>query len=213
MEPACECRIILVRHGETEANRRRCFGDSDEIRLTDTGRLQATQLALRLANEFRPTILISSHYARARETSEIIGEALGLNAEVVPGLHERDFGCLRGRPYEHLGELMTAEIFNDPIRTRAWKPEGGESLEDVRARVIPIIENLRACYPGQQVLVVCHGAVIRAICAHITGEWDETWVIGNCGITVIDYSRGNWQRPIALGDREPITTRQPLRAG
>jgi broad specificity phosphatase PhoE len=44
-------RIILIRHGETEANRSRCFADSDDIPLTDTGRSQSHALALRLSRE------------------------------------------------------------------------------------------------------------------------------------------------------------------
>lgn len=203
-----ECRIILVRHGETEANRRRCFADSDEIPLTATGRRQAEHLAARLAREFRPSALISSTFQRARETSEIIARELHLTPEFVAELHERDFGCLRGRPYEHLGEMMPAAVFENSERTRVWKPQGGESLEDVRRRVVPVIENLRACYYDQEVVVVSHGAVIRAICAHITGDWDETWVSGNCGITVVGYSRGAWRQPIALGERELITRPQ-----
>jgi broad specificity phosphatase PhoE len=169
-------KIILVRHGETEANRRRCFAESNDIPLTDTGRLQAQQIALRLARDFRPSALLSSPYARARETSEIISSALGLTAEVIDGIHERDFGSLKGLPYERLGNPG-----------RLWKPEGGESLEDVRLRVVPVLDDLRARYQGQEVVVVCHGAVIRSICSHITGDWDETHVVDNCGIAVIEF--------------------------
>jgi broad specificity phosphatase PhoE len=71
-------RIILIRHGETEANRSRCFADSDDIPLTDTGRSQSHALALRLSREFRAQILISSPFRRAQETGEIIGRVLGL---------------------------------------------------------------------------------------------------------------------------------------
>jgi probable phosphoglycerate mutase len=188
-------KIILVRHGETEANRRRCFADSDEIPLTQAGCLQAQQLAARLAAEFRPAALLSSAYLRARQTSEIIEHALRLTTEVVTGIHERNFGCLRGHSYERLDKLMTEEVFRDPARTRLWRPEGGESLEDVRARVVPVIEAIRARFPERQVVVVCHGAVIRAICAHITGDWDETRVLANCGLTVIDHTPEGWKEP------------------
>lgn len=188
-------KIILVRHGETEANRRRCFADSDEIPLTEIGCTQAEQLAIRLAAEFRPAALLSSAYLRARQTSEIIGRALGLATEVIEGIHERDFGCLRGHPYEKLGELMTEEVFRDSARTRQWRPEGGESLEDVRARVVPVLDAIRTRYPDRQVVVVCHGAVIRAICAHITGDWDESHVLANCAITVIEHTPDVWKEP------------------
>lgn len=194
MEPSRGSLIILVRHGETEANRRRCFAESDEIPLTDIGRRQAHQIAARLAREFQPAALFSSAFTRATQTGEIIGQLLGLQNEVIAGVHERDFGRLRGLPYEHLGAMPVGD------ETRFWKPEGGESLEEVRSRAVPAIEALRLRYPGQQVVVVCHGAVIRAICAHITGEWDETWVIANCEIALLEYKDAGWKRPVVCGD-------------
>lgn len=129
MERAQGGKIILVRHGETEANRRRHFAESDEIPLTETGRLQARQLALHLAREFRPAVLLSSCFLRARETSEIIANSLDLETEVIAGIHERDFGCLRGHPYERMAEKMSLDSRYDPFQAWMWKPEGGESQE------------------------------------------------------------------------------------
>src|ERR1700759_3478401 len=102
-------RIILERHGETDANRSGCFADSDQIPLTDAGRRQAEDAARRLAADFCPRRLLSSSFARARETSGIIARTLGLEVEVIEGIHERDFGCLKGHPYARLGEMMAAD--------------------------------------------------------------------------------------------------------
>jgi probable phosphoglycerate mutase len=146
-------KIILVRHGETEANVRGCFADSDDIPLTEAGRLQSRELALRLTREFLPEVLVSSTFLRARQTSEIIADVLGIPTEAIPGIQERNFGALKGHPYDRLG-----------LRDPQWRPEGGESLEDVRRRAVPAIEFLRDRYPEQQIVVVTHGAVIQAVC-------------------------------------------------
>jgi probable phosphoglycerate mutase len=176
-------KIVLVRHGETEANLRRCFADSDDIPLTDAGRLQSRELAFRLAREFCPEVLVSSHFLRARETCEIIGRVLGLPTEAIPGIHERDFGSLKGQPYARLAEASNL------VEPWLWSPPGGESPEDVRRRAIGAIEALRVRYPGREIVVVSHGAVIQAICAHITGEWSDDSVPPNCGIvTVVDWA-------------------------
>ncbi len=169
-------RIVLVRHGETEANLRRCFADSDDIPLTDAGRRQAHELGLRLSREFHPEVLVSSTFLRAGQTSEIIGRVLGLSSEAVSGIHERDFGCLKGHPYERLG-------LRDPL----WAPAGGESLDDVRRRAVGALETLRNRYPGQEIVVVSHGAVMQAVYAHITGDWSEASVPPNCGIVTVGY--------------------------
>jgi probable phosphoglycerate mutase len=179
-------RIILARHGETEANRRRCFADSDEIPLTDTGREQAGELACLLAARVRPHRLLSSPYLRARQTAEIVSSFIGLKPQVIPGMHERDFGCLRGHPYERMDELMPPSI--EPW---LWRPEGGESLDDVRRRVTPVIDSLHEKYPGEEIVLVCHGAVIQSVCAHITGQWSEAAIPPNCGVVTIEYDQSS----------------------
>ena len=199
MEQVIRGRIILVRHGETEANKLRHFA-IDSVPLTETGCLQAQELALRLKREFRPDVLLSSEFLRARQTSEIIGRTLSLETETVPGLHERDFGCLKGKPYEELGRLMTFEGFYDPEvpdqKPWLWRPAGGESLDDVRARVIVALESVRLQHSGREVIVVSHGAVIQAICAHITGEWSDVSVPPNCGIVTVEYGPAGWETPV-----------------
>jgi broad specificity phosphatase PhoE len=190
MPESHQCKLILVRHGETEANRLGCFAGSDDIPLTENGRLQAKELAVRLSREFTPQVLVTSTFLRAKQTSQIIADVLGLRAEEVEGLHERDFGCLKGHPYHCLGEML----LRDPHLTlESWRPDGGESLDDVRQRAAKALETLVKRHPGQQIVVVCHGAVIQAICADVTGEWAEATVPPNCGIITIDYVAKTWR--------------------
>jgi probable phosphoglycerate mutase len=182
-------KLILVRHGETAANLRRVFADSDDIPLTDTGCLQSEQVAQRLAREFRPDVLVSSHFARARQTSEIIGRVLGLTPEAIAGIHERNFGDLRGHPYARLAEA----------------PHSAETPDSVRRRAIAAINALRERYPAHEIVVVSHGAVIQSICAHITGVWSEASVPPNCGLVVIEYDDRGWHTPLLSGEWDQIT--------
>jgi len=192
------CRIVLVRHGETEANVRGHFAESDEVPLTEAGRLQAQNLAVRLARDFDPAALISSTFLRARQTSDILAGALGLKVEVIEGIHERDFGSLKGHPYSRVAEVMPADQVHDPGKIRTWRPEGGESLEDVRLRAIAALEHLRIRYAGCEIVVVSHGAVIRSICLHITGEWGGDYIVPNCAAIVIDHTAHGWQPPFPV---------------
>jgi broad specificity phosphatase PhoE len=175
-------QIILVRHGETEANVRGCFADSDDIPLTEAGRIQSGDLARRLSREFCPQVVVSSTFLRARQTSGIIADELGLETEAIAGIQERNFGCLRGLPYERLG-------VSDP----QWSPEGGESLNDVRRRAIEAIESLRDRYPDEEIVMVTHGGVIQAVCGHAS-------VPPNCGLVIVpNFRRSSWSVP----DRRP----------
>jgi probable phosphoglycerate mutase len=179
-------RIILVRHGETEANRLRRFAETDDIPLSEAGRRQAEEVARRLLEDFRPSRLLSSKFLRARQTSEIIAQTLNLNVEILEGIHERNFGCLRGHSYERLGEMMLGDAEYDPARSWMWAPAGGESLAQVQRRAVEVLESLRAMHVDEDVVVVCHGAVIQAISAYISGEWTEASVPPNCGVVVLE---------------------------
>jgi broad specificity phosphatase PhoE len=180
-------RIILVRHGETEANRTGCFAESDEIPLTAAGRAQARDAARRLAADFRPRHMLSSPFARARETGEIIARALRLEVEILEGIQERNFGCLKGHPYARMAEMMAGDPACDFDKTWAWRPAGGESLEDVRRRAAAVLDEVRARHGDRDVVVVCHGAVMQAMAAHMTGSWSEAAIPANCGIFVMEY--------------------------
>ena len=196
-------RIILVRHGETEANRLRRFAESNDIPLTRAGREQALELARRLAADFRPDLLLTSEYLRARETSEIIGNFLSLEPVILRDIHERDFGRLRGHPYERMGEWMLTDSIYDPAQPWLWTPPEGESLEEVRARAIRALETARA-WDAREIVIVCHGAIIQAICAHLTGEWRESFVPPNCGYVIIERTADGWSHPHISGDWESL---------
>ncbi len=141
-------KLIMVRHGESEGNRDRRFTSSPEVPITELGRQQALDAAHRIAIKFKPRLVISSPYRRARQTSEIIAGELGLPIEVVHDLHERDLGVLKGQSYDLLRDLAGQDSGYDPKRGWLWRPEGGESYEDVRKRVIVAIEDIRRRYPG-----------------------------------------------------------------
>jgi len=94
-------RLILVRHGESSGNRERIYATSPhDLPLTELGYRQAQQVAHRIAELFRPELVVTSAYHRASETARIIAGALGLPLQVEPNLHEREIGAHRGRPYD-----------------------------------------------------------------------------------------------------------------
>ena len=131
---------------------------------------------------------MSSRLLRARQTSEIIGRLLGLTTEPISGIHERDLGALKGLPYERLNEA----------------PDSAETIDSVTRRAMRAIEALRERYPAHEIIVVCHGAVIQSICAHITGMWSEDYP-PNCGLVTIEYHAQGWCAPVKSGDWAPLT--------
>jgi broad specificity phosphatase PhoE len=184
-------KLIMVRHGESESNRSRIFAGSGEVPLTEVGRKQARELAARIGLRFKPRRVASSRFKRALQTAEIIAAALELPLEVVDGLEERNLGYLRGRPWAERPEASAeAASFLNTEEQWLWRPEGGESYEDVRLRAVAVLQTLGERYPRQEVVVASHGAVMLAVWAHLAGGYWHARVPRNCGIMAMEYEEG-----------------------
>jgi broad specificity phosphatase PhoE len=185
-------KLILVRHGESSGNRDRIFATAPhDLPLTALGYRQAQAVAARIAQLFSPTLVISSAYLRASETARIIAGALGVPLEVETDLHEREVGAHRGRSYDSLREAPDY----DPQRPWAWKPEGGESHEEVQARVAPVLDKLARKHADQDIVVVSHGGVMVALWAYVSGKWDGAYVPPNCGMVLIEHGPQGYSQP------------------
>ena len=188
-------KLILVRHGESSGNRDRIFAVSPhDLPLTELGYRQAQQVAQRIAALYQPELVVTSAYRRASETARIIAGALGVPMEFEVGLREREIGTHRGRSYD---SFFTSPDY-DPQRPWAWKPEGGESYEEVQARVAPILDRLAAAHPSKDVVVVSHGGVMTCLWAYVTGRWEEAHVPTNCGIVLIEHGPNGYAAPQIL---------------
>jgi broad specificity phosphatase PhoE len=197
-------KLILVRHGESVGNRAQIFTTTPhELALTDLGHEQAREAGLKIAKLFRTELVVSSPYIRARETARIIAEILKLPVEIELRLHERDVGSLKGQPYES----VFATPGYDPKRPWLWQPPDGESFDQVKARVAPVLDRLAATHPSRDVVVVSHGGVMMALWAHVTGVWDNAHVPPNCGIILVEHDRNGYSQPQVIGNetREQFT--------
>lgn len=144
--------LLLIRHGETPLNVARVLQPADTP-LSAHGRAQAAALAQRLRGSGLAAI-VSSDLPRALETAQAIAAACGLPVVTTPLLHERNFGDLRGLPYDSLD--------HDPL-TATSAPPGGESSAEFRQRCTAawaLVLQQRAA-AGGTLAVVTHGLVIR----------------------------------------------------
>ena len=184
-------KLIMVRHGESEGNAIRRFTMSGEAKITELGRKQAREAAARIKMLYRPTLVIASTFARARETGEIIARELALPIELEPEFREMSLGDLKGQPYESVANDPTY----DPKRSWLWRPPNGESHEDVLKRVSPVLDRVAKNYPADEIVIVSHGGVMRAVWAHVTGKWEDAHVPPNCGIVLIEHEAGRYRNP------------------
>jgi probable phosphoglycerate mutase len=182
-----ETTLYLVRHGQTDSNVRRLLHGSTDVPLDAQGFLQAQLVADRLAREIRADALISSPLNRALTTARIIGERLGLEPAVRPGLSEMDFGAMEGVTIDAIIEeypeiALRLLDFDDYDLT--WPK--GESRRQFHARVYATFLAILADHGSQTVVVVAHGGVIGSLIAQIEGVSPNNWLayqIANCGLS------------------------------
>ncbi|MGH7865474.1 MAG: histidine phosphatase family protein [Candidatus Binataceae bacterium] len=189
-------RLILVRHAESEGNRDRRFTTSSAVPITALGRQQARTAALRILKSFRPVIVVASPFARALQTATIIADVLGLPVELEHDFREQSFGDLAGKPYD----VVSLESTYEPERAWEWTPPGGESARQVLERTAPALDRVARRYAGDDVVLVSHGAVMRTLWAHVTGDWTNAHAPRNCGIVLVEHTAGRYSPPEILDD-------------
>ena len=161
--------LILVRHGETAVNTEGRLQGQVETALTENGREQARRLAVAVA-ELEPVAIVSSPLRRARETAGAIGEATGLEVEVDDRLTELHYGDWEGQRFGDLPGGAFDTWRADP----SFAPPGGESLVDLRARVVPCVEELLD--RSRPVVAVSHVSPIKAAVTWALGVGEDvTW--------------------------------------
>jgi probable phosphoglycerate mutase len=168
---APDVTAVLVRHGETAWNRDDRVQGWAPVGLTDRGREQARELGAHLASSCAVDRVLASDLRRARETAALLHES-GVTPAPTYTRHwrERDVGIYQGLSAEKLfgkHPEFSATAGEMGVRSR---PAGGESLLDLRERVLAGWEALLdEAKPGETVVLVTHGGPIYALLGHVAG--------------------------------------------
>lgn len=177
-------RLIAIRHGETSWNVDSRIQGTLDIGLNVTGHWQAARLGQALADE--PVAAIyASDLLRAWDTARAIGNATGLMPQAVAALRERGFGVFQGKTFSQIEASWPDQALRWRQRDPAWTPEGGESLLQLRERIVPAVSALAQAHAGEQIVLVAHGGVIDVLYRAATGQDLQTprsWNLGNASI-------------------------------
>jgi 2,3-bisphosphoglycerate-dependent phosphoglycerate mutase len=166
-------KLVLVRHGESEWNKKNIFTGVRNPDLTDKGVIEACWAGRVLKNEgLRFDVAFTSKLKRAQHTLDIIlGEIGGEAPQVIEdaALNERDYGELSGLNKDQARERWGEEQVLAWRRSFDIPPPGGESLKDTAARVQPYyLENIWPhVQAGKNVIVAAHGNSLRALIMYL----------------------------------------------
>jgi 2,3-bisphosphoglycerate-dependent phosphoglycerate mutase len=204
--PSWPDALWVVRHGESSGNVARDRAEAQELEridleardvdipLSDLGREQSEALGRWMAEQPRtPTVVWTSPYLRARQTTDAALSAAGLDLPVVVDerLREREFGALDGLTRRGI----TAQYPEESERRRRigkfyHRPPGGESWSDVLLRLRTALDDMRRECEGERVLLVAHQVVVL-LTRYVVERMDEQQVlavdaegdVANCSVT------------------------------
>ncbi|MBX3611157.1 MAG: histidine phosphatase family protein [Hydrogenophaga sp.] len=183
-------RILAVRHGETTWNRDTRIQGHTDIDLNDHGRWQASRLGQALRDESVAAIY-SSDLRRARDTAQAVADHHSLPVHAEIGLRERGFGRFEGHTWDELELRYPAETLAWRKRMPDFAPPGGETLLQLRERVVATVIGLAERHLGEQILVVAHGGVLDVLYRAATRlelQAPRTWQLANTGVNRLLWS-------------------------
>lgn len=170
--------LVLLRHGRTAWNAQRRFQGQLDPPLDEVGRMQVYEVAPMIA-ALRPDMLVSSDLARAWQTAESIGAAVGLPVLPDARLRERSLGHWEGLTRDEV-EAKYPDEFADWAAGRDVSRRGGESREQVAERALAAVRELPA---DGTIVLVTHSATAMALATALLGLAQHLHVFGplaNC---------------------------------
>jgi len=160
--------IYLARHGETDYNAERRFQGQNDVPLNARGIEQARELAA-AAREVPFVALWASPIRRARQTAEIVAEAIGLEPRFDARFAEHDVGRWQDRLFDDVAREEPELWAAWQAAGEDWRFPGGESLGEQQERIIAGLVDVTQSHE-LPALVVCHRGVIRSALCHTRNE-------------------------------------------
>lgn len=187
--------LLLVRHGQTPTTGAVLPGRAPGLHLSDRGLVQAEGVAKRLSG-LPVNAIYSSPLERARETAAPAAASAGLGVSLNVGLTECDFGEWTGAALAELSGLpQWQSVQHTPS---AFRFPGGESFQQMQARMVGALEELRTAHAGGVVVCFSHADPIKAALAHALGTHLDLFqriVVSPGSVSAISYADG---RPPAV---------------
>ena len=145
--------LILLRHGQTLSNARGLLQGRVDNSLDETGHAQASAAGAALGSVDR---VITSPLTRTRQTASALDCAAGV--EIDDRFIELDYGEFDGRA---VGDV-SAEMWETWRSDSTFRLPGGESLDELKSRVWPALDDLREPASSSTIVVVSHMTPIKA---------------------------------------------------
>lgn len=200
-----KCKLLIIRHGETDWNLERRIQGSSDRPLSAVGIEQANKSAEKFAAHSFSAIY-SSPLIRARDTAQIIAKNHSCDLTFHADLQEGFCGEMEGLTKEEFQKKYQSKL--DELRKLPFEArfrfkidQKAESAAEIALRAIACLKTIAKSHVGEYVLVVSHGWVMRAILLSLENTFDDQKLfIENMAHISLDY----YQDVLSLTGHEGI---------
>ncbi len=187
--PRFETEVLLIRHGQTQANVEHRWQGHGDWPLDATGRTQAKELAQRLP---QLDAVYASPLQRAHATAQAVAAQQSREVVVDERLKEIGFGIWENRTRAEIKAADPdglAQLMRSDVDVR--RGGSGETFDEVQTRMTDAITEIAARHAGGRVAVVSHGGATRAFTTRLLGlDFRGRYRVGtlnNTGVGRIQY--------------------------
>ena len=189
--------LLLIRHGESEANERKFFAGNLNVELSEKGKAQAVLTANYVVENYQVDAIYASDLSRAYNTAQPLAHKLSKAITATKKLREIYAGEWEGKFFSELQTKYEADYriwLEDIGNARCSK---GESVEELALRIWEKVENIVKENEGETVAIATHATPIRTILCRLKGlplsEMKNIPWVSNASVTVLQYSDGEWR--------------------
>ncbi|WP_091172641.1 histidine phosphatase family protein [Paenibacillus sp. 1_12] len=147
-------QILLIRHGESEADILQVHEGRADFELTELGRTQVKAMAAYVNAKFPPDFIWASPLKRASETAAVLAEQVGCPLHFEGDLMEFNNGALAGLSFEEAKRYPVPKELHERV-------EQGESAIEFRMRIEVIFSKIISDPRYERIAIVAHGGVIN----------------------------------------------------
>lgn len=198
-------KLILVRHGESEANFARIFTGQSDFFLTEKGMIQARAAAKYIKENENISAVFASPLRRAYDTGKAIAEECGVTITKCDGLMEINAGDWEGHPFDELEEKYKEEYHKWRYDIGNAHPDGGESVTELYSRCVKAVTEIAKQNDGKSIVLATHATPIRALTGYSLGidakDLSTVQWAANASLTVINY---NAENGFSLAERDIV---------
>lgn len=189
--------FLLIRHGESLANRESFFAGQLDVPLEDKGLAQAQLTARFITDHYRVDRVYASDLRRAYDTGKAVADLLGLPVTGDPRLREINAGHWQGLQFTRILQQY-------PEDYETWLHDigfcvcsGGESVAQLGQRIMTALTDLAQKHPAETVVIATHATPIRVMRSLLHPKGlsqmkDIPWV-SNASVTELRYQNGSWE--------------------